>query len=131
MKAPPFSRGSFALLIRSVVTVTRPQRQRGVGNGIRIMIKIVSLNLAAFFAAGAVSAAPVEERVSFGDLDLSSRAGALEFDARISRAADRFCRVMRAVERPICRNGFRHEALSLLPKTARNDYSKGRFTIAA
>lgn len=94
------------------------------------MIRIVSLNLAAFFVAGAVSAAPAE-RVSFGDLDLTSRSGALALDGRISRGADRFCRGTRSVERPVCRNGFRHEVLSLLPKKARSDYSQGRFGASA
>jgi UrcA family protein len=91
------------------------------------MLRIASLTTAALLVAGAASASPVEERIRFGDLDLSSRAGAVEFDARISRAADRFCRGVSALERPVCRNGIRQEALSLLPSTARTDYARGRF----
>lgn len=95
------------------------------------MLRIVSLTTAALLVAGAASASPVEERIPFGDLDLSSRAGAAAFDARISRAADRFCRTVRAIERPVCRNGVRHEALSLLPRAARTDYARGRFDFDA
>ena len=68
------------------------------------MLRIASLTTAAFLAAGAAYAAPIEARIPYGDLDLSSRAGAIEFDARVSQAADRFCRRALAVERPVCRN---------------------------
>ena len=95
------------------------------------MLRIASLTTAAFLAAGAAYAAPIEARIPYGDLDLSSRAGATEFDARIGRAADLFCRSVRAVERPFCRNGVRQEALSLLPDRARTDYARGRFAFQA
>ena len=95
------------------------------------MLRIASLTTAAFLAAGAAYAAPIEARIPYGDLDLSSRAGATEFDARVRQAADRFCRSVRSIERPVCRNGVREEALSLLPDRARTEYARGRVAFEA
>ncbi|WEK41039.1 MAG: UrcA family protein [Candidatus Brevundimonas colombiensis] len=91
------------------------------------MFRIASLTTAALLAAGSAAAAPFEARIPYGDLDLSSRAGATAFDSRVRKAADRFCRSVRSIERPVCRNAVREEALALLPDRARADYARGRF----
>ena len=61
-------------------------------------------------AAGAASAQ--EARIGWGDLDLSSAAGAEAFDARVSAAADRLCRGVRRPgsrlsDRTFCRAAVR------------------------
>ncbi len=95
------------------------------------MFRIASLTAAALLAAGSAAAAPLEVRVAYGDLDLSSRAGATAFDARVRKAANRFCSNVRAMERSACRNSVQEEALSLLPDHARTDYARSRVAFEA
>nr|WP_314433069.1 UrcA family protein [uncultured Brevundimonas sp.] len=96
------------------------------------MFRIASLTAAALLAAGSAAAAtPLEVRVAYGDLDLSSRAGATAFDARVRKAANRLCRNVRAIERSACRNSVQEEALSLLPDPARTDYARSRVAFEA
>ena len=83
-------------------------------------------------AAGAVSAQ--EARVQWGDLDLSSAAGADAFDARVSAAASRLCRGVkrpgsRINDRAFCRTAFRDEAVRQLPGSARVDYALSRLPV--
>lgn len=95
------------------------------------MLKIVSITAAAVLSAGSANAAQFEAHIPYGDLDLSTRHGAAAFDARVKGAADRFCRSVRSIERPVCRNSFRQEALSLLPDHRRAEYARGRFAFYA
>lgn len=85
-------------------------------------------------AAGAASAQ--EARIHWGDLDLSSAAGADAFDARVSAAADRMCRgvkrpASRINDRAFCRSAFRDEAVRQLPGSAQVDYVLSRLPVVA
>lgn len=95
------------------------------------MFSIASLTTAAVLAAGSAAAAPIEARIPYGDLDLSSRAGATAFDSRILRVARTLCTGRQPVERLSCMNKVRDEALSLLPDRARTDYARGRVAFDA
>lgn len=95
------------------------------------MLRIASLTTAAFLAAGAAYAAPIEARIPYGDLDLSSRAGATTFDARIHRVARNLCTGRLPVERLSCMDKVRDEAMSLLPDRARTEYARGRVAFEA
>ncbi len=84
--------------------------------------------------AGAASAQ--EARVRWGDLDLSSAAGADAFDARVAAAADRMCRGAkrpgsRINDRAFCRAAFRDEAVRQLPGPAQVDYALSRLPLIA
>lgn len=85
-------------------------------------------------AAGAASAQ--EARVRWGDLDLSSAAGAAAFDARVAAAAHRMCRGVRRPasrinDRAFCQAAFRDEAVRQLPGAAQVDYALSRLPIVA
>lgn len=85
-------------------------------------------------AAGTASAQ--EARVRWGDLDLSSPAGADVFDARIAAAAGRMCRGVkrpgsRINDRAFCRAAFRDEAVRQLPGAVQLDYALSRLPIVA
>ncbi|MFN3879618.1 MAG: UrcA family protein [Brevundimonas sp.] len=95
------------------------------------MLRIASLTTAAFLFAGAAYAAPIEARISYGDLDLSSRAGAMAFDVRVQRVARNLCTGRLPIERLSCRDKVRDEAMSLLPERARTEYARGRVAFEA
>ena len=95
------------------------------------MFRIASLTTAAVLAAGSAAAAPIEARIPYGDLDLSSRAGAAAFDTRVQRVARTLCTGRQLVERLSCMDKVRDEALSLLPDRARTDYARGRVAFDA
>lgn len=95
------------------------------------MFRIASLTTAAVLAAGSAAAAPIEARIPYGDLDLSSRAGATAFDNRVQRVARTLCTGRQPVERLSCMDKVRDEALSLLPDRARADYARGRIAFDA
>lgn len=83
-------------------------------------------------AAGAASAQ--EARISWGDLDLSSAAGADAFDARVEAAARKLCRNARAPgtlinDRAWCRAAVRAEAVRLLPGRVQVDYALSRLPL--
>ena len=83
-------------------------------------------------AAGAASAQ--DARISWGDLDLSTAAGATAFDARVSAAAARMCRgakrpASRISDREFCRAAIRREAVRLLPGAVQVDYALSRLPI--
>jgi UrcA family protein len=85
-------------------------------------------------AAGTVSAQ--EARVRWGDLDMSSAAGATAFDARVSAAADRLCRGARRPgsripDRGYCRAAVRSEAVRQLPGMVQVDYALSRLPLVA
>ena len=90
--------------------------------------------LAVCLTAGAASAQ--DARVQWGDLDLSSVAGADAFDARVSTAASRLCRGVRRPgsrlsDRTFCRAAVRAEAVRLLPGAIKVEYSLSRLPIVA
>ena len=83
-------------------------------------------------AAGAASAQ--DARVRWGDLDLSSAAGAAAFDARVAAAASRMCRgvkrpASRINDRAFCRTAFRDEAVRQLPGAVQVDYALSRLPV--
>ena len=85
-------------------------------------------------SAGAASAQ--EARIRWGDLDLSSAAGADAFDARVAAAADRMCRGVtrpgsRINDRAFCRTAVRAEAVRQLPGAVQVDYALSRLPLVA
>ena len=81
-------------------------------------------------AAGAASAGEV--RIPWGDLDLSTPAGADAFDARVRAAARKMCRSVRMIgARADCQAAVRDEAVSLLPGAAQVDYALSRVPLVA
>jgi UrcA family protein len=88
------------------------------------------LTLAAAAAAGPASAGEV--RIAWGDLDLSTAAGAEAFDTRIRAAARKMCRHLPMVGgRVACQAAVRDEAVSLLPGAAQVDYALSRVPLVA
>ncbi len=86
--------------------------------------------------AFAGSASAREARIAFGDLDLSSPAGADAFDARVESAAYRMCRGARRsgsliTDRAACRAAVRDEAVRQLPGRVQVDYALSRVPIVA
>ena len=68
-----------------------------------------------------------EARVRWGDLDLSTAAGADAFDARVRGAARKMCRnVPVSGGRAACQAAVREEAVALLPGAAQVDYALSR-----
>ena len=99
----------------------------------KILASLVTA-LSISLVAGAASAQ--EARIQWGDLDLSSAAGADAFDARVSTAADRMCRGVkrpgsRLSDRAFCRAAVRNEAVRQLPGAAQVDYALSRLPIVA
>lgn len=87
------------------------------------------------FAAAVLSAAVVapataqDARIRYGDLDLSTAAGAAAFDARVEEAGARLCLEMRrmgrlAVNQSHCLTIVRQEALRELPRARQTDYAR-------
>ena len=80
--------------------------------------------------AGAASAQ--EARVAWGDLDLSTAAGADAFDARVRAAARKMCRGVPMIGgRAACHAAVRDEAVGLLPGAAQVDYALSRVPLVA
>jgi UrcA family protein len=85
-------------------------------------------------AAGSASAQSYDgpaARIPFGDLDLSTTAGAAALDARIDAAARTMCRrvirpVSRLNDRANCAAAVRAEAMAQLPNANRRDYAMAR-----
>jgi UrcA family protein len=81
-------------------------------------------------AAGSASAGEV--RIAWGDLDLSTPAGADAFDARIRAAARKMCRNVPMIGgRAACQAAVRDEAVTLLPGAAQVDYALSRVPLVA
>lgn len=87
------------------------------------MFRIVSLTTAAVLAASAASASDL--RITYGDLDLTTREGAAQLDTRIRKAANKLCANRTPLESTTCRAAVREEALSNLPAQARIEYARG------
>lgn len=86
----------------------------------------------ALAVAGAASAQ--EARIAYGDLDLTTAAGAQAFDIRIQTAARKLCRDARRPgsaipDQDYCRAAVQTEAVRNLPATSRADYASARRTV--
>jgi len=94
-------------------------------------------SLAAIAALAIASSASAQEaRIQWGDLDMSSAAGATVFDARVEAAARKLCRQARAAgsllsDRAYCRAAIQAEAVRLLPGRVQVDYALSRLPIVA
>ena len=83
-------------------------------------------------AAGAASAHSGGVRIAWGDLDLSTAAGAEAFDARVRAAARKMCRGVPVTGgRAACHAAVRDEAVGLLPGAAQVDYALSRVPLVA
>lgn len=84
----------------------------------------------ALSAAALLSAAPAAAqtvRVPFGDLDLSTLAGAQAFDARVADAARDACSIgPRALINDNCVRRVQKEALRSLPAARQDEYARAR-----
>ena len=89
-------------------------------------------SLAAVLTLAAAPASASEVRIAWGDLDLSTAAGAGTFDARVRAAARKMCRgVPVTAGRAACHAAVRDEAVSLLPGAAQVDYALSRVPLVA
>ena len=91
-------------------------------------------SLAAILAltAAAGSASAGEVRIAWGDLDLSTPAGAEVFDQRVRAAARKMCRNLPMIGgRAACQAAVRDEAVTLLPGAAQVDYALSRVPLVA
>ena len=89
-------------------------------------------SLAAVLTLAAAPASASEVRIAWGDLDLSTAAGAEAFDARIRAAARKMCRgVPVTAGRAACHAAVRDEAVGLLPGAAQVDYALSRVPLVA
>ena len=100
------------------------------------MTRTIASVLAACALAAAGSASAQEVRIAFGDLDLATTAGAATFDARIDKAARKFCRgahrpASRISNRVACERAVREEAVSQLPEYAQVRYAVSRLPVVA
>lgn len=98
------------------------------------MKTLVSLVVAMTVSLAAGAASAREERIRWGDLDLSSAAGADAFDARVSVAAKRMCRGAkrpgsRIDDRAFCSAAVHREAVRQLPGGVQVDYALSRSPI--
>lgn len=89
------------------------------------MIKTL-LPLAAIALLNATPAAAQEVRVSFGDLDLSSTAGAAAFDARVASEARHACLRGPHLVDSACVRRVTREAVRSLPQSRQGDYARAR-----
>ena len=91
------------------------------------MIKtLLPLAALALLTTAAPAAAQDAVRVPFGDLDLSTSAGAAAFDARVAREARNAClRGSRLVD-SVCVRRVTREAVRQLPQSRQDDYARVR-----
>jgi len=95
------------------------------------LILTAALAVAAMTSLGAGAASAQTARIPFGDLNLSTAAGAAAFDARIADAAQSMCRnatrpASRLNDSAHCAAAVRAEAVSQLPAEARAGYAANR-----
>jgi len=92
----------------------------------------MKLILASALAIAAIAgAASAETRIAYGDLNLSTAAGAAAFDARVADVAQSMCKnatrpVSRLNDRAHCAAAVRAEAVSQLSAQARAQYAANR-----
>ena len=84
--------------------------------------------------AVAGSASAQQARIAFGDLDMSTAAGADMFDARVAAATRSLCRTARAPgslisDRSFCRAAVQAEAVRRLPAPVQVDYARSRAAV--
>jgi len=95
-------------------------------------MKTLASLTAVLIVAIAGSASAQEARIRWGDLDLSTAAGADAFDARIRSAARKMCRNVPVTGgRAACQTAVRDEAVRLLPGAAQVDYALSRVPLVA
>ncbi|CAN7317047.1 UrcA family protein [Brevundimonas sp. LjRoot202] len=95
-------------------------------------MKTLASLTAVLIVAIAGSASAQEARIRWGDLDLSTAAGADAFDARIRSAARKMCRNIPVTGgRAACQTAVRDEAVRLLPGAAQVDYALSRVPLVA
>lgn len=95
-------------------------------------MKTLASLTAVLIVAIAGSASAQEARIRWGDLDLSTAAGADAFDARIRSAARKMCRSIPVTGgRAACQTAVRDEAVRLLPGAAQVDYALSRVPLVA
>lgn len=97
-------------------------------------MKILASLAAVAALAVAGSASAQEARIAWGDLDLSTAAGANMFDARVQAATRSLCRGARAPgslisDRAFCRAAAQAEAVRRLPAPVQVDYARARATV--
>ena len=97
-------------------------------------MKILASLTAALTLCAAGTASAEDARIRWGDLDLSSAAGADAFDARVEATASRMCRGAkrpgsRINDRAFCRAAVRAEAVRLLPGAVQVDYALSRLPV--
>ncbi|HWQ86025.1 UrcA family protein [Brevundimonas sp.] len=86
-----------------------------------------ALALAAAALLYAAPAAAQTVRVPFGDLNLSTAAGAEAFDARAAEAGRAVCTLGSArLVNTTCVKRIQREAVRQLPQTSRDDYARAR-----
>lgn len=91
------------------------------------MLKILLSLAAAALLHAAPAAAQDTARVPFGDLDLSTAAGADAFDARVSAVARDACQLSspRLIDR-VCVRRITNDAVRGLPQARQQDYARAR-----
>lgn len=95
-------------------------------------MKTLASLAAALTLAAAGSASAGEIRIAWGDLDLSTPAGAEAFDARVRAAARKLCRNVPMIGgRAACQAAVRDEAVTRLPGAAQVDYALSRVPLVA
>lgn len=97
-------------------------------------MKILASLAAVLALAAAGTASAQETRIGWGDLDLSTAAGADAFDARVDAAARRLCRGARRTgsninDRAFCLAAVKGEALRQLPDHVQVDYALSRLPV--
>ncbi len=97
-------------------------------------MKLFASLAAVLTLAAAGSASAHEARIAWGDLDLSTAAGADALDARLDAAARKMCRDARRPgsrlgDQAFCLSAFRSEAIRQLPGTAQVDYALSRLPL--
>jgi UrcA family protein len=97
-------------------------------------MKVLASLAALAVLAVAGSASAQEARIVWGDLDMSSAAGANAFDARVEAAARSLCRDARRLnsritDRAYCRAAVQREAVRLLPGPVQVDYALSRLPL--
>lgn len=95
-------------------------------------MKTLASLVAVLIVAAAGSASAQEARIRWGDLDLSTPAGADAFDRRVRVAARKMCRNTPMIGgRAACQAAVRDEAVALLPGAAQVDYALSRVPLVA
>jgi UrcA family protein len=97
-------------------------------------MKALASLTAVLVLAAAGSASAQEARIAFGDLDMSSAAGANTFDARVAAATRALCRGARKPggrisDHAFCRAAVQAEAIRLLPGRVQVEYALSRLPL--